>query len=110
MEQVQAEAERRVSRLNSVVNLDDAQQDQVFALMARSSPNFDPSMQLEGLAGGQTTISPGQSRDEAIMKVLRPDQRHQYEEHRIARRAEATREMEEVGLKLPDNWDTFGDE
>ena len=105
--QVQDEAERRVSRLHGVVNLDEAQQDRVFALMARSSPEFDPSMQLEGLGGETATLPPGQSRDEAVMNVLRPEQRRQYEEHRIARRAAAGKEMEEVGLKHPDNWDMF---
>ena len=108
--QVQGEADHRVSRLHSVVNLDETQQDRVFALMARSSPQFDPSMQLEGLGGDSAPLAPGQSRDEAIMDVLRPEQRQQYEEHRIARRAAAGKEMEEVGLKLPDNWDMFGDE
>ena len=75
--------------------------------MARSSPEFDPSMQLEGLGGKTATLPPGQSRDEAVMHVLRPEQRRQYEEHRIARRAAAGKEMEEVGLKLPDSWDMF---
>ena len=110
VEQVQAEADRRVSRLNSVVNLDDTQQDDVFAIMARSSPDFDPSMQIEGLGGDNSKFAPGQPRDDAIRNVLRPEQRQQYEEHRLARRAEASREMEEAGLKLPDTWDTFGDD
>lgn len=108
--QVQTEADRRVSQLNSVVALDEAQQDQVFALMVRSSPDFDPSMKLEGLGGDSTSLSPGQSRDAAIMNVLRPEQRQQYEEQRQARRAAAGREMEEVGLRLPENWDMFGDD
>ena len=108
--QVQSEADRRVSRLNSVVALDDAQQDQVFALMARSSPEFDPSMQFEGLTSDTAKLAPGQSRDEAILEVLRPGQRQQYEDHRTARRLEAQQEFSDVGIRLPDNWDMFGDE
>ena len=109
VEQVQSEADRRVSRLNSVVALDDAQQDQVFALMARSSPEFDPSMQFEGLTGDTAKLDPGQSRDEAILQVLRPDQRQQYENHRAARRLEAQKEFTDVGIRLPDTWDMVGD-
>lgn len=107
---VQDEADRRVSQLNRIVTLDEGQQDQVFALMARSSPDFDPSMQLEGLASGSTQLSSGQSRDEAIMNVLRPDQQAQYEEARQERMGAAQSELEAVGLKFPENWDMFLDD
>jgi hypothetical protein len=50
LQQVQAEADRRVTRLHAMVDLDEAQQDQVFSLMARSSRDFDPTMQFEGLS------------------------------------------------------------
>lgn len=106
---VQYEAERRVDQLNSMVGLDDAQQDQVFSLMARSSRDFDPSMQFEGLGDDRATLARGQSRDEAIMAVLRPDQREKYEAGRAVQREEANREMSEIGLKLPDDWDMFDD-
>lgn len=107
---VQEEADRRVSRLNRIVVLDEGQQDQVFALMARSSPDFDPSMQLEGLGSGSTQLSPGQSRDEAILNVLRPEQQAQYEEARQERLAAAQNELDAVGLKFPENWDMFLDD
>lgn len=104
---VQHEADARVNQLNNVVGLDEAQQDQVFALMARGSKDFDPSMQFEGLGDDRAIIPPGQSRDDAILAVLRPDQRELYEAHRVKRREEATQEMSEVGLRLPDDWDLF---
>jgi hypothetical protein len=104
---VQYEAESRVDQLNAVVALDDTQQDQVFALMARGSRDFDPSMQFEGLGDDRAALAPGQSRDDAIMAVLRPDQRQQYEAHRAQRRQEAEAEAAEIGLKLPDDWDLF---
>ncbi len=110
LEQVQSEADRQVSRLNSIVALDDAQQDQVFALMARSSPQFDPSMKLEGLTGDPAALSPGQSRDDAILQVLRPEQQQQYQDHRSARRSAAEKEFSEVGIRLPPNWDMFGED
>ena len=104
---VQYEAEQRVNQLAAVVALDDTQQDQVFALMARGSRDFDPSMQFEGLGDDRAALSPGQSRDDAIMAVLRPEQRAQYEAHRVQRRQEAEAEAAEIGLKLPDDWDVF---
>lgn len=110
VENVQAEADRRVSRLNSLVSLDEAQQDQVFSLMARSSPDFDPSMQFEGLSGDTAKLDAGQSREEAIMQVLRPEQRIEYETKRAERRAEAQKEFDDIGVKIPDNWDMLADE
>jgi hypothetical protein len=110
VERVQAEADRRVTRLNDVVKLDNAQQDQVFAIMARGSEDFDPAMQFEGLSGETTPLPPGQSRDDAIRAVLRPDQRHQYEENRIKRRIEADKDLREIGLRLPPDWDMLADD
>jgi hypothetical protein len=106
---VQAEADRRISRLNAVVPLDEQQQDAVFSIMARSSRDFDPSMQLEGVGADSPALPPGQSRDEAIMGILRPEQRQQYEENRIKRRLEAEQEMREMGLRMPPDWDPLAD-
>jgi DNA-binding ferritin-like protein len=106
---VQYEADRRVEQLNGIVALDDNQQDRVFALMARSSRDFDPGMQMEGLGDDRATLAQGQSRDEAILAVLRPDQREAYEAHRASQRQRADEEMAEIGLKLPADWDMFGE-
>jgi len=110
VEQVQAEADRRVTRLNSLVELDAGQQDQVFALMARSSPDFDPSMQFEGLSGDTTPLPAGQSRNDAIRSVLRPDQWQKYGEARQQRRSAAEKDLREIGLRLPPNWDALNDD
>lgn len=106
---VQYQADRRVEQLDDIVSLDDGQQDRVFALMARSSGDFDPGMQIEGLGDDRASLAPGQSRDEAILAVLRPDQRERYEAHRGSQRQRADEEMAELGLKLPANWDLFGE-
>lgn len=98
---VEREANRRVSRLNEVVQLDDAQQDKVFAIMARSSPDYDPAMRLEGLGSDAAALTEGGSRDEAILAVLRPDQRAAYEADRQRRRTEAARNLESLGIKPP---------
>lgn len=104
---VQYEADQRVAQLNEVVALDEAQKDQVFSLMARSSRDFDPNMQLEGLGQETSALSTGQSRDEAILNVLHPEQRQQYEAERMRRRAQAEADMSELGLRLPEDWDMF---
>lgn len=104
---VQHEAEQRVEQLHGVVELHEGQQDQVFSLMARGSQDFDPSMQFDGLGNDRAALAPGQSRDEAILAVLRPDQRERYEAHRNERRQQAEAEMSEIGLKLPADWDVF---
>lgn len=109
VQNVQNEAEHKVSRLHREVELDEAQQDQVFAIMARSSPDFDPAMKFEGLGDDTAKLAPGQSRNDAIMAVLRPDQRQQYEHRRVLRRQEAEQDFQEMGLKLPANWDMFED-
>ena len=107
VERVQQEADRKVERLDTVVGLDENQKDQVFAYMARSSRHFDRSMQFEGLSGDSSPLVPGQSRNDAILSVLRPEQRATYEEHRRLQREEAEADLREVGMKLPENWDVF---
>ena len=46
VERVQSEADRNVTRLDKIVGLDEAQKDQVFALMARGSEDFVEGMML----------------------------------------------------------------
>lgn len=108
--QVQREAEARVEQLDQIVSLSEAQKDQVFSLMARSSRDFDPAMQLDGVGQDVTAIPPGQSRDEAILKVLTPEQRQQYEVERQQRRERTEAELREIGLRLPDDWDLFNND
>lgn len=100
-------ANNRVNRLNEVVQLDSSQQDRVFSIMARSSPDFDPSMKLDGIGPTTTTITPGQDREQAILNVLRPDQRQRYEAYRQTQREEAEKEANESGFRLPQHWDLF---
>lgn len=105
-ERVQHEADWKVERLNQTVTLDETQKDQVFSIMARSSRDFDPQMQLEGVT---TEAAPASStgRDAAIMAVLRPDQQASYHQWRDERRARTEQDMAELGLKMPDGWDAL---
>ena len=101
---VQHEADMMVTRLDSIVKLDEAQKDQVFATMARSSKDYDPAMVLEGVSSG-TAATPGTNRQEAVLSALTPDQRAAYEVERHRRYEKTAEEMRAIGLTPPANWD-----
>ena len=107
-QRVQNEADAKVQRLNSIVPLSDTQRDQVFGIMARNSRDYDPAMALEGTTG-QINAAPAGDKNGAILSVLTPDQRVAYEAERNRRREQATKEMAEVGLAFPPEWDMIDD-
>lgn len=108
VERVQQEADMRVQRVDSIVNLDHAQREQVFGIMARGSEDYDPAMVLEG-ASGDIGTTQGGDRNQAMLSVLRPDQRTAWETEREHRRQETWKEMSEMGLSMPPNWDPLED-
>lgn len=103
-ERVQRGADMKVQRLDSIVGLNESQRDQVFSIVARGSPDYDPSMGLGGAPDG----TDGNWR-EAMVSVLTPEQRDVYEAARVRRRAEVLKELETIGLTLPPDWDIFND-
>jgi hypothetical protein len=107
-QRVEHEADMKVQRLNSIVGLDEAQHDQVFGIMARTSRDYDPAMVLEGTQG-EIGATPGGNRQNAMLSVLRPEQRAAYEAERQRRRDEATKDLEAMGLTLPPNWEMLDD-
>lgn len=104
VESVQKEADMKVERLDNIVKLDDAQRGQVFGMLARGARDYDPGMQFEGM-GTNTTLS-GKSKQEAILSVLRPEQRESYEAARQKQRVETEKELGSMGLSLPDDFDS----
>ena len=107
-QRVESQADMKVQRLDAVVGLDETQREQVFAIMARNSPDYDPSMRLEG-ASGQIGVAPTENAREAMLAVLRPEQRAAYEAERQRRREEAVKDLEAIGLTLPPEWEMFDD-
>ena len=102
-QRVQQFADRQVQRINNIVRLDPAQTDRLFGIMAQSSPDYDASIRLEGATG---EIAPANMHPrDALKSVLRPDQLAIYEEDRQRRSAEVLREMNELGVQLPADWD-----
>lgn len=108
-ERVQQAADRKVARLDGIVQLDDAQREQVFGIAARSSPDFEPGMRLEAASGGEIPGGNTSNPQAAILGVLRPDQRAAYEAERERRRVEAAKDAAAVGLTLPADWNPLDD-
>jgi len=100
---VQADADRRMERIDAIAGLDDVQRDQVFGIMARQSPDYDPKMQFEWGAGGAPAA------DATLMSVLRPEQKAAMEAEKAKQRAETEKELGEIGLSLPENWEFMDD-
>jgi len=103
-ERVQNYADSRTQRLDSIVKLDDGQRDRVFGIMATSSNDYDPAMKLEG-GVSEISASRGGNKQEALLSVLRPDQREAYDADRMRRREEAEKDLEAIGLSMPADWD-----
>lgn len=101
VEKVQREADMKVTRLDGIVTLDDTQRGQVFGVMARGARDFDPAMQFEGLGTDTAALATGSSKQDAILAILKPEQREAYQAERAKRRAAAQKEMEAIGLTLP---------
>ena len=104
---VQQEADMKVTRLDGIVSLDETQRGQVFGVMARSARDFDPAMQFEGLGTDTAALPTGKSQQAAILAVLRPDQRQAYQDAQAKRREDARKEMEGIGLTLPEDSKMF---
>lgn len=104
-ERVQSYADMRVQRIHQIVELDAQQTDQLFGIMAQASPDYDPSIRLEGFQGEirPSNVTPR----EAMLSVLRPDQRERYEFERERLRSTRMAELAELGLTIPENWDEF---
>ena len=104
-QRVQFYADMQVQRINEIVRLDPAQTDRLFGIMAQSSPDYDASIRLEGATG---EIAPANLHPrDALKSVLRPDQLAKYEDDRDRRLLEASRDMNELGVQLPADWDEF---
>ncbi len=98
---VQQEADMKVTRLDGIVGLDDTQRGQIFGVMARGARDFDPTMQFEGLGTDAGALTSGKSKQDAVLAVLRPDQREAYQAEQAKQRLQAQKELEAMGLTMP---------
>ena len=106
---VEGEANGRLNNLDSIVNLDASQEAQLFFAMARSSEDYIPSMDIEGMNGDRSPLNQ-KGRNAVIESILTSEQQELLENHRQNRRQNAEEEMREIGLRLPENWQQFEDD
>lgn len=82
---VEQKARIRLERMTEEFSLTQDQRRKMFPLLARSTPGFDPVMQVGGSAS-QADQSPT-SADEEVYALLDPEQQEQYEDEEIDRQA-----------------------
>ena len=109
IDSVEGEANGRLNNLDSIVNLDASQEDQLFFAMARSSEDYIPSMDIEGMDDDRSALD-REGRNVAIESILTSEQLELLESHRQNRRQNAEEEMRAIGLRLPENWQQFEDD
>ena len=108
-ERVQGEADGKVKRIDDIVKLDDQQRHQMFLYMAQGSKNFDPQMQFDGLNEGVKPLEQGVSSNDAMLSVMRPEQRQAYEQHRQDKLQKAQKDAAELGITIPADWNVDDD-
>ena len=72
-QQLERTANWQLDRMSKSLNLDEAQKDQVFDILVKKSPQYDPALAVEGVNAG-VELDTQKSQDEAIAEVLRPEQ------------------------------------
>ena len=102
---VEAEANRDLARLDSLVELSAEQQDALFPVLVRGANDYrDGEVDFSGM-GEDSSALDRTSRNAAVRRVLSPQQRRQIEERNAQETARAEQEMRRIGLSLPENWE-----
>lgn len=102
---VENEANRGLTRLDEIADLDESQQAAAFAILARGADDYqEGTLAFDGMAADRSPLTP-QARDQALRGLLRPDQAATFDAHLAARREKAEQDLRRLGLTLPANWD-----
>jgi hypothetical protein len=104
VESVQNEADRSLQRLDEIVELDDAQHEELFGVLIRGSEDYRPDVKPEGFTGEATPLD-REARDAMIQSVLKPEQVQRLNEVREERRVKAESQLRRAGMVLPKDWD-----
>ncbi len=77
---VQWQADRELRRIDDALELSEAQEDQVFNILVRESPDYDPAMAIEGADTALPAAATAEdvTKEDAIRSVLTPDQTETY--------------------------------
>ena len=78
---VQRSADRELAAIDSKLELDDTQEDQVFDILVRTSPEYDEAMAIEGIEADipAAALAEDTSKEDAIRAVLDPEQLETYD-------------------------------
>ncbi len=102
---VQSEADRKLNRLNNIIELRPEQQDQLFVLFAKSSKAYVDELAIEGIDTLPSQASANELSYEAINQILDSGQARQLDEERKRRYAAEKEKLSAVGLAPPQDWD-----
>jgi len=102
---VQKEADRKMHRLDEIVDLSEDQKDQVFEILATRAKDFNSEMQFEGLNTSTDSKLAKMDTQHAIDSVLTDDQRRAYKKERRDRRRSERDDLRAIGLTIPPEWD-----
>lgn len=105
VDSVQGEADRGVERLGRIVELDEQQQVEAFAILVRGSEDYrEGEMAFDGMGANSNALNK-RGRDAALRNIMRPEQVEVFDAHVTERRNKAEEEMRRLHLTLPDDWD-----
>ncbi len=77
---VQRRADRELEAIDEKVELDESQEDQVYSILVREAPEYDPAMEIEGVEATLPAEATAEdvSKEDAIRSVLTPEQLENY--------------------------------
>ena len=96
-EQLERNANWKLDRMSRSLNLDETQKDQVFSILVKSNPEYDPSLSVEGVTGTPGAESSPLKEEEAIASVLHPEQLDEWNVFQEKQNAEKSRLTDALG-------------
>ncbi len=98
-DQLERTATWKLERMSGALKLDEGQKDQVFSILVKTNPDYDPSLGVEGVTGAQAN-EPNATplkEEEAIASVLRPEQMDDWSAWQEKQKAEKSRLTDAFG-------------
>ncbi len=100
-QQLERTANWKLERMSSSLKLDEAQKDQVFSILVKSNPDYDPSLGVEGVTGTTPDAADANAaplkEEDAIASVLRPEQMQDWSTYQKKQTAEKSRLTDAFG-------------
>ncbi len=96
-EQLERTTNWKLDRMSGALKLDEAQKDQVFSILVKTNPDYDPSLGIEGLTGTTPDTTIPLKEEDAIASVLRPEQMQDWSAYQKKQAAEKSRLTDAFG-------------